>query len=312
MKLPWLAGGACRRAGVLLLLFLAGACAHVAPTHEDFQCGPEALAMAMRHAGVVLTPHEITAHVYVPARKGSFQVEMLAAPRRHGLVTQVLGSRDELLLAVASGTPVVVLQRVGSAPRADWHYAVALGFDHSRDRWMLRSGERRVEMSSEAFEESWSPGGRWAMIVTSPGTIPAATTASRHLAAIHAMARVSDARAAAGAYEAFLHRWPGSLGATLGLGNAWHALGRLDLAEAVLRSAHGTHPGATALINNLAQTLSDQGRHEEAWALIDKALGPDDFLAEAMRGTRALILARMAARRSPTGSPRLVASGRGP
>ena len=170
MKLSRHAEDACRLAAVLLFLLLTGGCAHVTPQPKDYQCGPEALAMAMRHAGVAVTPSEISPYVYLPARKGSLQVEMLVAPRRHGLVTLVLDSREELLREVSSGTPVIVLQRLGGERSPAWHYAVLAGFDRSRGVWTLRSGSRRVEMSSEDFEASWSPGGHWAMIVTSPET----------------------------------------------------------------------------------------------------------------------------------------------
>src|SRR5262252_3075355 len=54
---------------------------------SQYQCGPASLAMVMTAAGVKVTPEELVPEVYLPERKGSLQVEMLAAPRRHGLVT---------------------------------------------------------------------------------------------------------------------------------------------------------------------------------------------------------------------------------
>src|SRR5262249_47579541 len=50
---------------------------------SDYECGPAALATVMVAAGVKVTPEELVPEVYLPERKGSLQVEMLAAPRRH-------------------------------------------------------------------------------------------------------------------------------------------------------------------------------------------------------------------------------------
>ena len=46
-------------------------------------------------------------------------------------------------------------------------------------------------------------------------------------------------------------------------------------------------------MNNLAQTLSDQGRHTEALAQIEKAADPNSPFASDVRATRQLILQRM-------------------
>ena len=73
---------------------------------DDYQCGPAALATVMSAAGVKVTPEELVPEVYLPERKGSLQVEMLAAPRRHGLVSYQLAPRFEdasTLEAGASG-----------------------------------------------------------------------------------------------------------------------------------------------------------------------------------------------------------------
>ena len=53
----------------------------------EYQCGPAALATALAAAGVKVTPEDLVSQVYLPERKGSLQIEMLAAARRHGLVS---------------------------------------------------------------------------------------------------------------------------------------------------------------------------------------------------------------------------------
>ena len=55
--------------------------------------------------------------LYIPARKGSVQIEMLAAPRRYGMVSYALEPQlDDVLREVAAGNPVVVLQNYGDWP----------------------------------------------------------------------------------------------------------------------------------------------------------------------------------------------------
>jgi len=52
----------------------------------DYYCGPSSLAMVLQAAGVDVKPEALVDQVFLPGRKGSLQVEMLAAARRHGLI----------------------------------------------------------------------------------------------------------------------------------------------------------------------------------------------------------------------------------
>jgi len=64
-----------------------------------------------------------------------------------------------------------------------------------------------------------------------------------------------------------------------------------------LRRAADRHPESVAVLNNLAQTLSDEGRDDEALTLIERALQGDSPYAAAARETRELIVQRMAKKR---------------
>jgi tetratricopeptide (TPR) repeat protein len=81
--------------------------------------------------------------------------------------------------------------------------------------------------------------------------------------------------------------------ARIGLANAHHSLGELAQAEAVLREAARRDPDSVVVLNNLAQTLSDLGRHEEALPVIDKAAAAGGPFAGAVQKTRATILERL-------------------
>jgi hypothetical protein len=265
----------------------------------EYQCGPAALATILQASGVSITPDPLVEQVWIPARKGSLQVEMLAAPRKYGRVSYKLAnSYADLLREVAAGNPVVVLQDVGPVT-TQWHYAVVVGYDYERGSIFLRSGDQpRLEMSFTAFERSWLHGNYWGMVVTPPGQVPATATADRWLEAVNAFARVAPAQDARTAYATALQRWPTSLPAAIGLANQWHAAGQLDQAEAVLRQAQLRHPQSAIVTNNLAQTLSDRGRHQEALQVLDKVHDPQGMFAAELRGTRELVLERMRAQRT--------------
>jgi hypothetical protein len=265
----------------------------------DYQCGPAALATVLSYAGASVTPDALVSQVYLPARKGSLQIEMLATPRRYGRVSYALAPRyADMLREVAAGNPVIVLQDVGPM-FTQWHYAVLNGFDYPSGTLFLRSGTKeRQEMPFTAFEREWMKSGYWAMVVTPPDRIPVTATEEGWMAAVLAMARSGDADAPAKAYEAALKRWPDNLPAAIGLANQYHAKGALADAANVLRKALQRNPQSVIVMNNLAQTLSDQGRHAEALAQIDKASDPQSPFAAEVKNTRQLILQRIGQRKT--------------
>jgi tetratricopeptide (TPR) repeat protein len=260
---------------------------------NDYQCGPAALATVMVAAGVKVTPEDLVPEVYLPSRRGSLQVEMLAAPRRHGLVSYQLAPRyADLLRELAAGTPVILLQNLGIAD--GWHYAVAVGYDYESGRLQLRSGRNeREELSFAVNELLWKRSGYWAMVAVPPERIPASADEARWLAALAAFERAGDARAARSAYRSFLRRWPENVGAAIGLANSHHALGELREAESVLRDAERRAPESVIVLNNLAQTLSDQGRSEEALPFIERAAALGGPYADEVGRTRRTILEKL-------------------
>jgi len=265
----------------------------------EYQCGPAALATVLVSAGVKTTPEELVPQVYIPERKGSLQVEMLAAARRHGMVSYALAPRfEDLLREIAAGTPVIVLQNLGVFT-AGWHYAVAVGYDYQLGTLVLRSGtlERDV-LPFAAHEAVWMRSGYWAMVAVPPDRIPATAEEKSWLSAIAALERAGDARGARIAYRTFLGRWPENVSAHVGLANTHHALGELKDAEAVLRDAVRRDPESVVALNNLAQTLSDLGRNEEALPVIERASAAGGPFASAVQKTRETILERLSRQRS--------------
>jgi tetratricopeptide (TPR) repeat protein len=236
---------------------------------EEFQCGPAALAMALNAAGVAATPDALVEQVYLPARKGSLQVEMLASARRHRLLAYELAPElKDVLAEVAAGNAVIVLQNQGLwSFHPYWHYAVVIGYDLEKQQILLHSGTRaRRAMALGLFEFLWLDGQRWAMVALPPARLPASAREASVASAAAALEKTGHVAAAQQAYSAILERWPDNLVALMGLGNTAYAQGRLAVAEAAFRKAAAAHPRAAAAYNNLAQTLADQGKLEAALA----------------------------------------------
>ena len=240
---------------------------------EKYQCGPAALATALVHAGAAVSPEALVPQVYLPAREGSLQAEMLAATRRHGLIAYPLAPRLEaVLLEVAAGNPVIVLQNLAFAFAPVWHYAVVVGYDRDREEIILRSGTtRRLTMTLSTFERTWARGDHWAMVALPPDRLPATAIEADHVTTAAALERVSPA-AAQQAYAAALSRWPANLLARIGSGNAAYALGNLVAAESAYRRATLDHPQAADAWNNLAQVRLELGRKPEALDAAQRAV----------------------------------------
>jgi tetratricopeptide (TPR) repeat protein len=177
-----------------------------------------------------------------------------------------------LLREIAAGTPVLVLQNLALDWAPQWHYAVAIGYDLPQRSLVLRSGiTRRLAMSLDTFEHTWARSGHWALLALPPERLPETAAELPHLAAVAALERVAPAAARRG-YEAALARWPDSLTAEIGLGNASYALRDLAGAAAAYLRATLRHPGSADAWNNLAQTLIELGSRDAALAAARRAV----------------------------------------
>ena len=263
---------------------------------DEYQCGPAALATVLDAYGAKVTPEELVPQVYLPERKGSLQVEMLAAARRHGMVSYLLAPKfEDLLREIAAGNPVIVLW--DQAPFGTWHYAVAVGYDYEKGKLVLRSGgTERQQVPFAIHEFLWMRGAYWAMVAVPPDRIPATAEETRWLSSVAALER-PDPRAAQTAYQTFLKHWPDNTNASVGLANTYYAQGNLRQAEAILRDAAARDPSSEIVLNNLAQTLSDENRDEEALPFIERASALRGPHADAVDQTREAILGRIAAKR---------------
>jgi hypothetical protein len=240
---------------------------------DDYQCGPASLAMVLRATGAAVTPDVLKEQVYLPAREGSLQPEMLASARRNGRLAVTLPPRLEAVLTeVAAGTPVIVLQNLALPIAPVWHYAVVIGYDLARGEIVLHSGLTESQrLTFDVFERTWARSGHWAMAATPPDRLPRTPAEDMLVAAIAALERV-DTAAARRAYRAMLERAPALYAAWMGFGNSAYMLG--DAAEAAEAFAKATRlrPQAADAWNNLALAHLAGGRITEARGAVQRAI----------------------------------------
>jgi tetratricopeptide (TPR) repeat protein len=241
---------------------------------EDYQCGPAALATVLQSAAIPVTPESLVSQVYVPARKGSFAPEMLVAARRNGALSVTLAPQlRDLLLEVAAGNPVLVLQNLSLPIYPVWHFAVVIGYDLAHEEIVLRSGTtRRLAMSMSTFEHTWRRSGQWAMVVLPPGRMPKTASESAMADAVVAFERNAAPGPVRLAYSTALQRWPRNLSLQLGAANAAYRAGDREGALTALRGTVQTHPDSVAALNNLASVLAELGRLDEARPIAAKAV----------------------------------------
>jgi hypothetical protein len=259
---------------------------------EAHQCGPAALAMVLSAAGRPTHPDELTDQVYIPDRKGSLQAEMLAAPRRSGLVSHVIEpDMSALQREIDAGTPVLVLQNLGLSGLPQWHYAVVIGYELKGQQIVLRSGRsERLSMPVRQFNRTWRRSGRWAMVATTPDRVPASADRDRYIQSIAAFARVAAPEKALTAYQAAAQRWPDSSLAWLGIGTSAYALGAWTVSEAAFRQAAANAQDPSPALNNLALALDAQGRRDEALQAARAAVAAGGPFAATAQSTLADLL----------------------
>jgi len=243
----------------------------------EYQCGPAALATALAAAGFAADPVQLGDEVFLPARTGTLQVEMIAGARRHGAVaTRVPASVEAVLREVQAGHPVVVLLNLGLSWAPLWHYAVLVGYDIAAgDVWLRSGATRRATLAMRTFEHTWRRSGSWAFVALPPGQWPVTAQEEAVVEAGVGFERVAPAAQAALVYRSALQHWPESLSLQMGLGNTLYAAGDKAAAAAAFRAAAAAHRSAPAWIN-LASTLLELHRDDEALAAAREAVAVGD------------------------------------
>jgi hypothetical protein len=293
--------GACAVNPALDLAEVSGAAEPIlldVPFHpqEENQCGPAALATVLAAAGVDTSPERLSPGLYLPARAGSLQVEILGSTRRAGRIPYLLDASPQALVGeIESGRPVLVLQNLRTPGFPAWHYAVLVGLDVARNELRLNSGANAgLAMAAPRFLRTWDWADRWAMVALRPGEMPVAPEPARYLAAVADFESVAGTGAALPSWQAAAQHWPDHPGPFLAMGNAAHARGDTAAAAGFYRIGLARQPGDPVLANNLASVLGEAGCPRAGEAVlrpVAAALGDGSEWREAVQQTLAELAA---------------------
>jgi len=228
---------------------------------DEFQCGPAALAMIFSHHLIPTEPEDLTDRVYIPAREGSLQIEMVAAAREQDLLAYPLKRNIEALLTeLAAGNPVLVMQNLRFGWYPQWHYAVAIGYDLNRDVLILHSGlEQAQSQSLTVFAHTWNRADRWARVMVRPTQLPATAEPLAYLKAAADLEQTGRLDAAEQAYRTAIKQWPEEPTARFGLGNVLWAKGKREQAVGEFRVLLRTHPSFPPGWNNAIEAFEQMG-----------------------------------------------------
>jgi len=246
----------------------------------EHQCGPAALATLLQSHNVDVTPETLSTQMYIPERKGSLQIELAVAARRHGMLPYPLDpALNDLLVELAAGNPVLVMQNLGFGWWPQWHYAVVIGYDIANNELLLRSGTtRRWQTTFAAFVNTWKRADKWGLVIVPVGTIPATASISTYLKTAYAFEETGLYVQALDSYRAATRQWPEDISAWITLGNMEYKAGNNDKAVAALLNASSLSPETVMTWNNLAYALHANGCPAQALQSLQCAyqLSPDD------------------------------------
>lgn len=217
---------------------------------------------------------QLSPEIYLPGKKGSLQVELIAAARaRDRVVYPLPADLSNVLAQVAAGHPVLVLQNVGFNLAPAWHFAVVVGYDRDAHELILRSGaEHRLTMNALRFLRTWDRAQRWAVLVLKPEQLPAQPELRSYIASAAALEETGRLEAAGAAYATAHAQWPDSVWPMLGLANVSYARGDAPGAERRYEQAIALDPDNAVAHNNLAQLLDARGCSAAARVYIARAI----------------------------------------
>lgn len=267
---------------------------------EALQCGPAALATVLGWSGVEVAPDALEPLLFLPAREGTLQLELQAQARRLGRIPYEIPAQPAALIdELAAGHPVLVLQNNGLGWAPAWHYAVVVGMNPAGETLRLRSGTHEdYDLEFDTFLKTWRRAKYWGIVVLPPGEMPVSVRPAPVLSAITAFARVAEPAAVEAALLAAVDRWNEDAGLAFALANHWYDVGKEDAAEAEYRRILGFAPDAVMARNNLAWLLAEQGRTDEAFAVLPADPGrtaatlPQDPWAKSLADTARFVRCR--------------------
>lgn len=247
---------------------------------EEYQCGPAALATMLNSAGIKVLPEELTSKVYLPKRKGSLQLEMIATARSYQLMPYKLDTDIKAIIEeVNSGRPVLVFQNLGLNWYPVWHYAVVVGYELDKQLLILRSGtEKRHQVSIQTFERTWHRGKYWAYVLVKPTEVPVTANLLAYTRAADMLMQAGQVKNALTAHKTAVEHWPEQALSHMALGNAEFKAGHYNEATLSFENAVKVAPENDQAWNNLSYALMKNNCRFAATKAIVCAtrIAPDD------------------------------------
>jgi len=221
---------------------------------KAYQCGPAALATVLTSQQIDTHPDELVDKVYIPGRKGSLQIEMIATARSYGLLPYKLAPElSNILREIDSGRPVLVFQNLAFEWVPRWHYAVVVGYDLTSKQLVLRSGtDKRRMVSFNTFEQTWQRGKHWAYVLVQPGQIPVTAEPLSYTKAAGDLLQAGFEQEALSSFNAAAKHWPDKALSHMVLGNTQYKTNDYAGAQQSFSQAVMAEPENAQAWNNLA------------------------------------------------------------
>ncbi|MFQ3249293.1 MAG: hypothetical protein ACI9O6_001097 [Glaciecola sp.] len=137
---------------------------------QEFYCGPTTLSEVFNYYGTQDSPEKIAPNTFIPNQEGTLKVEMSVAARQHGFLAYTdTGTLSGIISLVSDDIPVIVFQNVSTSWFPQWHYAVVIGYDIPKRKFILHTGLTPEHiMSFELFERTWGRGEYWMLAPLPP------------------------------------------------------------------------------------------------------------------------------------------------
>lgn len=132
----------------------------------DYQCGPASLAGVLNYYGDTVTPDEIAEAIYRQKIRGTVSLDMVLYARQRGFDSKWYeGNTDDIVRAVDSGSPLVVMIDLGFSLARAYHYMVITGY--SSQGVIANTGTTSQKLISwERFMSQWERTNNWTLLVT--------------------------------------------------------------------------------------------------------------------------------------------------
>ncbi len=247
---------------------------------RKYQCGPAALATVLDYQGIAINIDRLTDKVYIPKRKGSLQLEMIATARSEGLLSYKIDPElSSLLKEINNGNPVLVFQNLSLEVWPQWHYAVAIGYDLNKAELILRSGTiKNYTIDFSTFERTWQRAAHWAYVFVQPGEVPLTATPLNYTQAGQNLLQSGLTTEALKAFRQGAKKWPDNSIVLMALGNAEYSAGHYTQAATAFNREIELRALNASAWNNLAYALAANNCKAAALKAISCAnrIKPDD------------------------------------